>query len=254
MFADHGVVHVRDVATSLVHLTEQLNGLFLPVRSPERVTLMQTMGVAMAYIHDVGMVDMTHIGRATHAVYAAHIAFTSDVDPLVDHLLSPGPLRERLDAVDRSDPFAVPIRTVVQEVLSLAVAHSKSKVPAHVLADPSALQQRMRDIVSTSMAEHRIAAGGGAESDHGVRAERAWGTHPCAADAYSWLTADTGPKGEFADDVIDTVRVLRAADVLRQRGSALRTSGGFEVFRLADRSRGVHLASGRRALCLPRHL
>lgn len=65
MFADHGVVHARDVAAGLVHLMERMNGLFLPARPPERVALMQTLGVAIAYIHDVGMVDMTPVGRAT---------------------------------------------------------------------------------------------------------------------------------------------------------------------------------------------
>lgn len=88
MFADHGVVHARDVATGLVGLTDSMNGLYLPERPPERVALMQTLGVALAYIHDVGMVDMTPVGRATHALYAAQLAFTPQVDALVNHLLS----------------------------------------------------------------------------------------------------------------------------------------------------------------------
>ena len=54
--------------------------------------------------------------------------------------------------------------------------------------------------------------------------------HPSPRDAYAWLTASDGPKADFADDVVDAVRALRAADVLRQRGTVLRTSGGFEVF------------------------
>jgi hypothetical protein len=238
MFADHGLVHVRDVATGLVHLTEMMNGLFLPARPAERVTFMQTVGVAMAYIHDVGMVDMTHVGRAIHALYAAHIAFAPDVDALVDHLLSPGPLRERLDAIERVDPFGVPVETVIREVLSLAVAHSKSKVPAGLLADGAELARRMRWIVFTSMADHRVAAGGSAE-DAGALSGADGVEHHSPAEAYAWLAAATGPKADFADDVVDTVRVLRAADVLRQRGSSLRTSGGFEVFFDARTGRAV---------------
>jgi len=46
--------------------------------------------VEAAYLHDIGMVDMTPIGRRTHPVYAAHAAFWPDVDPLVNHLLAPG--------------------------------------------------------------------------------------------------------------------------------------------------------------------
>lgn len=239
MFADHGVVHVRDVATGLVRLTETMNGLYLPARPPDRVALMQTVGVAMAYIHDVGMVDMTRVGRATHAVYAAHLAFTSAVDALVDHLLSPGPVRERLAAIQRADPFAVPVDTVVREVLSLAAGHSKTTVPAEVLADPEELMQRMRTIVFTSMTHHRVAAEGRAGEHFGVVPSEDGVAHPSPAQAYSWLAAPSGPRGDFADDVVDTVRVLRAADVLRQRGSSLRTSGGFEVFFDARTGRAV---------------
>ena len=49
-------------------------------------------------------------------------------------------------------------------------------------------------------------------------------------DAFAWLAATDTPQAEFADDVVDALRALRAADVLRQRGTALRTSGGYEVF------------------------
>ena len=239
MFADHGVVHVRDVAAGVVDLAESLNGLLLPARGPERVRLMQAVGVAMAYIHDVGMVDMTPVGRATHALYAAHVAFAPEVDPLVDRLLSPGPVRETLDAAERADSFGVPLDTVVREILSLAVAHSKSTVPVRALADPAELAGLMRSLVFTSMADHRVAAGGSVEDG----LDASWSLrpvdHPSPGDAYAWLTAASGPTADLVDDVIDTLRVLRAADVLRQRGSSLRTSGGFEVFFDARTGRAV---------------
>ena len=47
-------------------------------------------GVAAAYLHDVGMVDLTPVGRRTHAQFAAHAAFGPDVTPLVDRLLGAG--------------------------------------------------------------------------------------------------------------------------------------------------------------------
>ena len=34
----------------------------------------------------------------------------------------------------------------------------------------------------------------------------------------------------LADDAIDAVRLVRAADALRQRGTTLRTSAGYEIF------------------------
>lgn len=241
MFADHGVVHVRDVAAGVVGLAERVDGLFLPARPPARLRLLQTLGVAMAYIHDAGMVDMTPVGRATHALYAAHLAFTPQVDPLVDHLLSPGPVRDRLEEVDAAAPFGMPLEAVVREVLSLAVAHSKSKVPAQVLCEPEELAGRLRAIVFTPMAQHRAAAGGcggQAPTAAGLHLDREV-DHPAPALAYAWLAAPGGPAAALADDVVDAVRVLRAADVLRQRGSSLRTSGGYEAFFDARTGRAV---------------
>ena len=45
----------------------------------------------------------------------------------------------------------------MREVLSLAVAHSKSTVPTEALAAPPELARLMRSIVFTSMADHRRA-------------------------------------------------------------------------------------------------
>ena len=97
-------------------------------------------------------------GRRTHAMYAAHLAFSDAVEPLVEHLLDAGEVRRSLEAVDAADPFGVPLETVIREVLSLCVAHSKSTVPAEALADRADLQRLIRGLVFTSMEAHRAAA------------------------------------------------------------------------------------------------
>lgn len=157
MFADHGVVHVRDVAAGLVRLVDVVDGVLLPARPAARRSLVESWGVALTYLHDVGMVDLSRDGRRVHPQYAAHVAFSNDATPLVEHLLAPSPLRSSLEAVDRVDPFGVPLDTVVREALSLAAAHSKSTVPWEALVDRTALVERMRQIVFTSMADHRQA-------------------------------------------------------------------------------------------------
>lgn len=250
MFADHGVAHVRDVAAGLVRLVEVVDGVLLPARPAARRSLVQTWGVALTYLHDVGMVDMSRVGRRTHALHAAHVAFADEADGLVEHLLSPGRVRDSLDAIEHVDPFGVPLDTVVREVLSLVAAHSKSTVPTEALADPSELARLMRSIVFTSMADHRSSAGAPA----GDAVPASWGRsvvdHPCPTRAYGWLPATSAPKADFVDDVIDAVRSMRVADVLRQRGSALRTSGGFEVLIDARTGRAfctLRTADGRSA-------
>ena len=191
---------------------------------------------------------MTPVGRRTHPVYAAHAAFWPDVDPLVDHLLAPGPVRDRLDDVAARAPFRVPLETVVREMLSMTAAHSKSTVPAPVLDDRAAFRRLMQLLVFTSLEDHRAV-------DRTPRATDPWpdsmNAHSLpytdAADAFAWLSAADPHQAELADDVVDALRALRAADVLRQRGTALRTSGGYEVFfdaRTADAVCSMRPANG----------
>ena len=241
MFADHGVVHVRDVANGLIHLVETVDGVLLAARGPERRWFMATAGVAMAYVHDIGMVDMSPVGRRIHPDYAAHSAFWPDMAALVDHLLEPGPFRARLGAVSLAEPFDVPVELVARELLSLSVAHSKSTIPAALLDDRAALRREMQRIVFTSLAEHRAIAA----ASLGVAPAATTGGGPTVeypaepAASFAWLARDVGAQGELADDAIDAVRLLRAADVLRQRGTALRTSGGYEVCFDARTARAV---------------
>jgi len=116
-------------------------------------------------------------------------------------------------------------------MLSMTAAHSKSTVPAPVLDDRAAFRRLMQVLVFTSLEDHRAADRTPTAADpwpDGVDANAAHYTDP--ADAFAWLAAADGPQAELADDVVDALRALRAADVLRQRGTALRTSGGYEVF------------------------
>ncbi len=242
MFADHGVVHVRDVAGGLVLLVDTVDGVLLPARTGARRRFMAALGVALAYLHDVGMVDMSPVGRRVHPQYAAHAAFWPDADPLVDHLLAPGPIRARLDEVASREPFEAPIDVIARELLSLGAAHSKTTIPADLLDDRAALAAEMRRIVATGLDEHRAAAavqlGVAAPSAIGER-EPSLHERAAPAQAYAWLAREDGAQGELVDDVIDTIRVLRAADVLRQRGTALRTSGGYEICFDARTARAV---------------
>ena len=157
IFADHGVVHVRDVAIGLTRLLDTINGVLLPCRSPERQRFVQALGVGLAYLHDIGMVDMTRSGRRVHALFAAHAAFGPDVGPLVDHLLATGPVGARLAEIAAQAPFATSLEVVLREMLSMSVAHSKSAVPADVLDDRAAFRRLMQRVIFTTLDDHRAA-------------------------------------------------------------------------------------------------
>ena len=59
MFADHGVAHVRDVASGLVLLVDTIDGVLLAARPAARQHLVQSVGVALEHHHDVRMVDLS---------------------------------------------------------------------------------------------------------------------------------------------------------------------------------------------------
>ncbi len=240
IFADHGVVHVRDVAIGLVRLLDTIDGVLIPGRPADRRQFLETLGVAAAYLHDIGMVDMTAMGRRMHPIFAAGAAFGADIDPLVDHLLAPGPVRERLDVVATTAPFEIPLDVVVREMLSLTVTHSKSTVPAALLDDREALRRLMQRVVFTDLDDHRASGRMPSAADPDpIRFEANVARYADPSRSYAWLSASNGPQAELADDVLDTMRALRAADVLRQRGSVLRTSGGFELCMDAETARAV---------------
>ena len=240
IFADHGVVHVRDVAVGLVRLLDTINGLLLPHRDPHRHRFVQAFGVALTYLHDIGMVDMTKVGRRVHGLFAAHAAFGPDIDPLLDSLLASGPVGDRLAAVAERAPFKIGPEIVLREMLSMSVAHSKSAIPAEVLNDRPALRRVMQRIVFTSLDDHRAAGRLPHPDDRSpMPTDANTSAYPDPAESFAWLTAPNGPQAELADDVVDALRALRAADVLRQRGTVLRTSGGFEICMDAETARAV---------------
>lgn len=238
LFSDHGVVHVRDVARQILQVLEVAHGLLLPPRPPERFAgFMRGYGVALAYLHDIGMADFSAFGRAMHPEFAAQAVFHPDMDELVGAIWAQGcgGMRDRLAAL--SGALGVPPELALREILALSPAHSKSKVPIAVLNDRAALRATIQRSVGTDLATlYRLqsqrrggpepgpgdpAAPGGPLSRHYADFRR---------DSFGWLTDDRPELRVLADDVIDTLRALRAADALRQRGTVQKTSGGYEVF------------------------
>lgn len=232
LFGDHGVVHVRDIARGVESLAATTDGLLLPRRPPDRQRFLVATALLATYLHDIGMADPSPVGRRVHALVAAQAPFTSEADDLISLLLAQrGAIVRRLEEVDADVPFGQPLDVVLRELWSLNMAHSKSTVPIAVLNDPAALRVLMQRCVFTSLDDHR-------RSDRTPPADQ---PGPPAFDvhtqhyrdprtSYGWLTAPAPSHRALVHDVIDALRVLRAADALRQRGTTLRTAAGYEVF------------------------
>ena len=241
---------MRDVARRAARLAEQLDGGLLPARPDARRRMVQGSAVLMAYLHDIGMVAATPAGRRVHAQFAAHTALGEGFDDLAEELWrdDTAGLRARIEADALADG-AVPGDLVMREVLALSLCHSKSVVPAHLLDDPAALRARdaprRRSPPWISRWRRRGRRCGGRDSTGPRRRRSPRRYRDVGTQAFAWMVDPRPAARRFLADVVDAVRVLRAADALRQRGTTQRTSAGYEI--CVDRRSGRAVMAMRSA-------
>ena len=233
LFSDHGIVHARDVAAGVVELAKIANGPLLPSRPPDRQEFVLGLAILLAYIHDAEMHDPTPESRRIHALHAAQIPFGGAMDDVIDALCaSSGPVVSRIREVSAEAPFVVPDHVVMRELTALAVGHSKSTVPAALYADFAAFRKVLQRVVLVKLSDHRLVGGRlnpEEELPSDLCTNARWYDDP-EREAYTWLDSPHPAHRAFADDAVDAVRLVRAADALRQRGTTLRTAAGYEVF------------------------
>ncbi len=268
LYSDHGIVHGRDIAHKIVQVLHQINGLLIPERQDNRLAFMLGYGVMLAYLHDIGMRDFSAFGRAMHPEFAAQLVYTTEFDPLVDLLWqeNAGNVAWRLSNLAMNGTLRQNPQQVLREMLSLSIAHSKSKIPIALLNDRHQLRETMQSRLrrtlhdlyyeqQVSKAEQKlnIPSNSSAETlatlTHQLETVKAAQLHwltqakgqthnpnldryyqDFAQDSFQWLVSPDFDGQQLAVDVIDTIRALRCADALRQRGQRFRTSAGYEVF------------------------
>ncbi len=180
-----------------------------------------------------------------------------------------GGIASRLRGLANAGALAQDPRLVLRELLAMANCHSKSKVPVAILNDERLLREHMQQTIALDLqvlyhrhqaerARAALARAHQAERPPTEMAELASAlrraeTALAAADpagqlaatrraslrrhyadfgrdAFQWLVAKDSGVRALATDVVDTLRVLRCGDALRQRGSLLKTSAGYEIF------------------------
>jgi hypothetical protein len=242
LFSDHGVVHARDVAAGALELADIVDGRLLPARPVDRQEFVMALAVLIAYIHDVGMNDPTREGRRAHAIYAAQMPFSGAMDDVLARLWeSGGPVVSRICSVGAVDPFRVPDEVVLRELASLALAHSKSMVPATLHANFPRFRSVLQQAVLVEFEEHRRTGARLNPDDllpDTLGANGRWYADP-AGDAFAWLDSPHPSHRALTTDAVDAVRLVRVADALRQRGSTLRTAAGYEIFIDVDTGQAV---------------
>jgi hypothetical protein len=242
LFSDHGVVHVRDVARQVVQVLDIIHGQLIPARSMERFEgFMKPYAVALALLHDIGMADFSAFGRAMHPEFAAQAVFSPELAPFIEAFWEQdyGGLPSYLRSLAEQGLLDQPAAVVGRELLALSMGHSKSKVPIDVLNNPAALRATAQQSLGTDLPElYRVQQqrkGRSVTGDLPVPAISQAALlrhyyHDFAGESFRWLVSEQPALRTMVEDVIDTLRALRAADALRQRGSVQKTSGGYEVF------------------------
>lgn len=262
LYSDHGVVHVRDVAHQILHVIKRVNGILIPHRSHSDLEFMRAYGLLLAYLHDIGMLNFSEFGRFMHPEFAAQFVFSKAFNEQMDQLWSSnaGNIPWQLLRVYKNRFSEGRIRVIFREMLALSVAHSKSKMPIGKINDLPALQHRMQWILSTSLEylyiqqkierfERKFQEASSEKAAEKMRKKRKKfedlkvkydgprHSNPLTSfyenfesQAFSWLSAKNERQQRLVINVLDTLRCLRTADALRQRGTELRTSAGYEIF------------------------
>ena len=258
LFADHGVAHARDIARQILQVIDCINGVLIPPRDMKRLEFMKGYGVQLAYLHDVGLCNLSAFGRLMHAYIVAQKVMSPEFDDLIQAIWeeNAGNIRRELTNLSslKQDP-----KLVLREMLALAVCHSKSAIPVEVLCDPQLLRKAMlhcasidlqalynrlietnpNNALSTPPVRGACPLVSGEHNGVGF-AERLEILHQYYGDffeeGFRWLIRKQPSISELVHDVTDTLRALRCADALRQRGTTLKTSGNYEIF--VDRKSG----------------
>ena len=180
-----------------------------------------------------------------------------------------GQLSGRLTQLAQAGALDRDPRLVLREMLAMANCHSKSKMPGEMLNDFKRLRRAMQTAAGTDLhylydqrqvqKASRALSTAQQEQHDQVEIDRlaaAFQTAEAAfnatarsgqaswllqewlpqlytdfdRDAFRWLESRQPEVQQLAHDVVDTLRALRCADALRQRGTVLKTSGQYEVF------------------------
>lgn len=266
LYSDHGVVHVQNVAQQLLEVVSQLHGVLFPKRPLPRLERMKGYGVLVAYLHDIGMSDFSDFGRTMHPEFACQAVFDPSLADIIQAIWNEnsGNIAWYLLNLDNQGLLEQPPFLVLREMLALSICHSKSKVPVAVLNDPEQLRRFIIEAASTRLPyifrEQRIKKAQArlvelpsghealavlqtavsqaiAERDQFFQTEPAWQNphftnyyHDPTQDAFRWMISPHPKLQELVADVTDSLRALRCADALRQRGAVLKTSGSYEIF------------------------
>lgn len=240
-YSDHGVVHVRDVAKQILRVLQTINGILIPQRSTQQMELfLYGYGVALAYLHDIGMSNLSSFGRAMHPEFAAQAVFNGSLNDVIAIMWEDncGNVAWHLTKLFQAGVLKRDPQIIFRELLAMSIGHSKSKTPVTMLDDPAALRKQMQTAIGHNL-QHLFSRQQAAkgkplpegfvfDEDPPGYIKMFYNNFEC--EAFDWLTDEAPEARELVNAVTDTLRALRCADAFRQRGTVEKTSGGYEIY------------------------
>ena len=283
LFSDHGVLHARDVARQILQVLDQVHGVLIPARSSIRLSRMKGYAALLAYFHDIGMCDFSEFGRAMHPEFAAREIFSSNLADIFNTIWqeNSGNLAGYLTTLASQGAVNQDPKLILREMLAMSMCHSQRKVSINTINNPHELRQvmlnslqfdlevlylvqkqerlhdRLAQAATGSLPEKMLNEGEqhSARGDQDLQGSQKPGNPDLAGfyqnfrlEAFQWLLSPHPALQALREDVVDTLRALRCADALRQRGTLLTTSGGYEIFvdqRTANAVFGLRLEPDR---------
>lgn len=270
LYSDHGLNHVINVAEQIPIILKAVHGIHIPMRDNKRLEFIQKYGIVMGFIHDIGMSDMTTFGREMHGEFAAQEIFTRNFRPILNAMWEKNiaNIPWTLLSMHHQGIIKEPPEQVFRELLSLACCHRKFLVPVEALNNPHELRKKMhyfllhslhyqyhvkiidqatkslekakkngakKEIIKYSeklkIAEQNFKQAPTSEiSNKKIEKQLAHYYKDFTSDSFNWLFNKNKLAQVFISDVIDTLRILRCSDALRQRGTDLKTSAQFQIF------------------------
>ena len=261
---DHGVIHVRDIALRMLVLLEQLNGVHFSKRANSQLEFMKGYGAMLAYVHDIGIANETYEQEYLHGPAAAQSIFQEHFDQLLSLLWeeNSGNVVWRLTKLTFKKALPQHSKNILREILALCGLHAKENCSVELLNQPAELRQVLQKMIAWPLRYqvlqhdflqlekqcHTAQLSGAAQKslldEQKQTAEKLLNDYGQPGvnnflqlyyqdfwqNSFQWLISENPEVISLTQDLLDTVRVFRAANASRQRGTKLRATGDHQIF------------------------
>lgn len=265
LYADHSIHHIKDVAMQGLEVLNNIHGLLIPLRSQERLVMMKGYLLLLTYLHDIGMVNYSPIGRSIHAEFAGQYVFSKEFQEQFTKLWKTNCagipwhlLNLHIEGSLSQDP-----QVVFREMLSFSCWHSRSFSTLEPLGDASEFRKKMIDILFKNLNEiyfeKQLKRRNINPDEKNAILQKLKDINnkdslplDCSIDdivnfyggnpenTMPWLINPVGKMADLFMDIGDVLRVLRCADSLRLRGIGYRTSAGYEILTDVNTGKAVY--------------